>query len=105
MGGLCSLWCERLQQGFFFLSQLGYIIGKENLSKTIKRYYDEFKFKHPTPNDFKRTAEKVSNMELEWYLNDWTRTTNKVDYEIVSYNPESKRASYKKKGLFLCQLS
>ena len=86
-------------KGSVFLSQLGYIIGKENLSKTIKRYYDEFKFKHPTPNDFKRTAEKVSNMELEWYLNDWTRTTNKVDYEIVSYNPGSRGLLIKRKGL------
>ena len=39
-------------------------------------------------------------MELEWYLNDWTRTTNKVDYEIVSYDPEVKRDSYKKKGAY-----
>ena len=56
-------------KGSVFLSQLGYIIGKENLNKTLKRYYEEFKFKHPTPNDFKRVAEKVSDLELEWYLN------------------------------------
>ena len=35
-------------KGSVFLSQLGYIIGKENLDKTLKRYYEEFKFKHPT---------------------------------------------------------
>ena len=69
-------------KGSVFLSQLGYIIGKENLKKTLKRYYDEFKFKHPTPNDFKRVAEKVSDLELEWYLNEWTRTPHKVDYGI-----------------------
>ena len=86
-------------KGSVFLSQLGYIIGKDNLNKTLKRYYEEFKFKHPTPNDFKRVAEKVSDMELEWYLNDWTRTTNKVDYEIVSYNPESRGLLIKRKGL------
>ncbi len=54
-------------KGSVFLSQLGYIIGRKNLAKTIKRYYNEFKFKHPTPNDFKRVAEKVSDLELEWY--------------------------------------
>jgi len=86
-------------KGAVFLSQLGYIIGKEKLSKTIKRYYNEFKFKHPTPNDFKRVAEKVSNMELEWYLNDWTRTTNKVDYRIVSYNKETRGLLIERKGL------
>ena len=78
-------------KGSVFLSQLGYIIGKENLSKTIKRYYNEFKFKHPTPNDFKRVAEKVSDMELEWYLNDWTRTDHKIDYGLDISSLQSDR--------------
>ena len=69
-------------KGAVFLAQLGYIIGKDNLDKTLKRYYDEWKFKHPTPNDFIRIAEKVSGAELDWYLNDWTRTTAKIDYGI-----------------------
>ena len=85
-------------KGAVFLSQLGYIIGKENLSKTIKRYYNEFKFKHPTPNDFKRVAEKVSNLELEWYLNDWTRTTNKVDYDLEIFDKDSRDLSIKRIG-------
>ena len=84
-------------KGSVFLSQLGYIIGKKNLSKTIKRYYNDFKFKHPTPNDFKRVAEKVSGTELEWYLNDWTRTTNKIDYEIVSYNDKTRGVSLRRR--------
>jgi len=48
-----------------------------------------FKFSHPTPNDFKRVAEKVSGMQLEWYLNDWIRTTNTVDYGIQAVEEES----------------
>ena len=85
-------------KGAVFLSQLGYVIGKENLSKTIKRYYNEFKFKHPTPNDFKRVAEKVSDLELEWYLNDWTRTTNKVDYDLDIFDKNSRDLSIKRIG-------
>lgn len=86
-------------KGSVFLSQLGYIIGKDNLNKTIKRYYDEFKFKHPTPNDFKRVAEKVSDLELEWYLNEWTRTAHKVDYAIDISSLESDRVVVlKRKG-------
>lgn len=71
-------------KGSVFLSQLGYVIGQENLMKTIKQYYEDFKFKHPTPNDIKRVAEKVSDMELDWYLTDWTKTTNTIDYGIKS---------------------
>jgi hypothetical protein len=69
-------------KGSVFLSQLGYVIGNDNLMKTLRRYYKEFAFKHPTPNDFIRIAEKVSDTELDWYLNDWTKTTNTVDYGI-----------------------
>ena len=55
-------------KGELFLTQLEYLIGKENLMKTLKRFYSEFKFKHPTPNDIKRTAERVSGANLDWYL-------------------------------------
>jgi len=70
--------------GAIFLNQLEYIIGKENLEKTLKKYFDDFKFTHPTANDFKRVAERVSGIQLEWYLNEWTQTTHKIDYAITS---------------------
>ena len=69
-------------KGELFLTQLIYLIGKENLIKTLRRYYAEFQFKHPTPNDIKRTAERVSGAELDWYLTDWTKTANTIDYGI-----------------------
>ncbi|SFC60571.1 Peptidase family M1 [Flavobacterium phragmitis] len=69
-------------KGSIFLSQLEYVIGKENVDATLKRYFNDFKFKHPTPNDIKRTAERVSGAELDWYLTDWAQTTNTIDYGI-----------------------
>ena len=71
-------------KGEVFLPQLGYIIGESNLKKILKKYFEDFKFKHPTPNDFKRTAEKVSGLQLDWYLNEWTQTTHTIDYAIKS---------------------
>ncbi len=71
-------------KGSIFLSQLGYIIGQDKLMETIHKYFEDFKFKHPVPNDIKRTAEKVSGLELNWYLTDWTQTTNTIDYGIKS---------------------
>lgn len=77
-------------KGEVFLVQLGYIIGQENLNKTIKRYYNDYKFSHPTPNDIKRVAEKVSGANLDWYLLDWTLTTNTIDYAIKSVSEAEK---------------
>jgi aminopeptidase N len=70
-------------KGEIFVSQLNYIIGDENVSKSLKQYYNDFKFKHPTPNDFKRVAEKVSGIHLDWYLNEWVETTHTIDYAIA----------------------
>lgn len=70
-------------KGRMFLNQLNYIIGEENVEKTIKKYYNDFKFKHPTPNDIKRTAEKVSGIQLDWYINEWIETTHTIDYAVA----------------------
>ena len=80
-------------KGSVFLSQLGYVIGNDNLMKTLRRYYKEFAFKHPTPNDFIRIAEKVSGMELGWYLNDWTKTTNTIDYGIKEVSEKDNKTT------------
>ena len=69
-------------KGAVFLAQLGYVIGQDDLMESLRRYYSDFKFKHPTPNDFIRSAEKISGMELDWYLLDWTQTTNTIDYGV-----------------------
>ncbi|CAM3921662.1 MULTISPECIES: M1 family metallopeptidase [Flavobacterium] len=79
-------------KGEVFLAQLGYIIGVENLMKTIKRYYSDYKFTHPTPNDIKRTAEKISGANLDWYLVDWTQTTNTIDYAINEVTDENNKS-------------
>ena len=73
-------------KGNIFLSQLEYIIGEENVAKTLKKYFNDFSFKHPTPNDIKRSAEKVSGIHLDWYLNEWTQTTHTIDYGVKSVN-------------------
>ena len=77
-------------KGTVFLTQLGYLIGAENMMKTLKRYYHDYKFTHPTPIDFKRSAERVSGAVLDWYLVDWTQTTNTIDYGIKEIKDNGK---------------
>jgi hypothetical protein len=87
-------------KGSIFLSQLRYVIGEEKLAETIKRYYNDFKFKHPAPNDIKRSAERVSGANLDWYLVDWTQTLNTIDYGIkaVTENGDQTMVSLERIG-------
>ena len=75
-------------KGCVFLAQLGYVIGQDKLAETIKRFYADYKFTHPTPNDIKRTAEKVTGAHLDWYLTDFAQTTNTIDYKIKEVKEE-----------------
>ena len=69
-------------KGAMFLMQLGYIIGEDILFKGLKRYYNEWKFKHPDEYDFIRIMEKESRMELDWYIDYWIKTTHTIDYSL-----------------------
>ncbi|MCK8480420.1 M1 family metallopeptidase [Psychroserpens algicola] len=84
-------------KGCVFLVQLGYIIGEENLDKALKRYFNEWAFKHPKPIDFIRVAEKVSGLELDWYLIDFAQTTNTIDYAVKK--PRGKTVTLERIGL------
>jgi len=76
-------------KGNIFLSQLEYIIGAENVANGLKKYFADFSFKHPTPNDVKRSMEKVSGIHLDWYLNEWTQTIHTIDYGIKSVDEKN----------------
>ncbi|WP_140937904.1 M1 family metallopeptidase [Sphingobacterium lumbrici] len=80
---------EAYNKGAVLAQQLGYIIGQENLNKTFLTFYEHWKFKHPTPNDFKRIAEEVSGINLKWYFNLFINTTRKIDYAITEVTSNS----------------
>jgi hypothetical protein len=71
-------------KGAVFMVQLGYIVGDQVLDKILLEYYHEWRFKHPNPNDFFRVAEKVSNIQLDWYEDFWIKSIKKIDYGIDS---------------------
>lgn len=70
--------------GAIFLHQLKYIIGENNFYSGMRRYYNTWKFRHPEPNDFVRVMEKVSGVQLHWYLRYFINTTKTIDYAIRS---------------------
>lgn len=69
-------------KGAVFIAQLGYIVGDSVRDKILLAYYNNWRFKHPNPNDFIRIAEKVSGMELDWYKEYWIYTTKMIDYAV-----------------------
>jgi hypothetical protein len=78
-------------KGAVFLNQLGYIIGEQVLERGMKRYFNEWKYKHPNPTDFKRILEKESGLELDWYWEFFLGTTKTIDYSIKQVTPNGRK--------------
>lgn len=69
-------------KGEVLLAQLAYILGEEVRDRALKVYFETWKFKHPTPIDFKRVMERASGIELDWYFEYFEQSTHTIDYSI-----------------------
>lgn len=78
-------------KGNVFLYQLSYVIGSETFDRAFRRYFNTYKLKHPTPDDFMRIMEKESGLVLDWYYEQWIYTTNAIDYGIKEVNEQGDR--------------
>ncbi|MBK7128647.1 MAG: M1 family metallopeptidase [Crocinitomicaceae bacterium] len=72
------------------------IIGRELFDFAFKTYATRWMFKHPTPEDFFRTMEDASGIDLDWFWRGWFYTTDYVDisvnsvkwFQLNTHNPE-----------------
>lgn len=58
------------------------VMGPELFDHAFKTYSQRWKFKHPTPEDFFRTMEDASAVDLDWYWRGWFYTTDYVDIGV-----------------------
>ncbi|WP_424495039.1 M1 family metallopeptidase [Salinimicrobium sp. GXAS 041] len=58
------------------------VMGKELFDYSFKTYAQRWMFKHPTPEDFFRTMEDASAVDLDWFWRGWFYTTDYVDIAL-----------------------
>lgn len=58
------------------------VMGKELFDHAFKTFSKRWMFKHPTPEDFFRTMEDASAVDLDWFWRGWFYTTDYVDIGI-----------------------
>jgi hypothetical protein len=77
------------------------VMGKELFDHAFKTYAQRWMFKHPTPEDFFRTMEDASAVDLDWFWRSWFYTTDYVDIGVkgvkkyyVSNDPSPQMQKY-----------
>ena len=69
------------------------VLGRELFDFAYQTYARRWAFKHPTPEDFFRTMEDASGVDLDWFWKGWFFSTDHVDISIESvkkYNIDTK---------------
>ena len=62
------------------------VMGRELFDYAFATYSHRWMFKHPTPEDFFRTMEDASSIDLDWFWRGWFYTTDNVDIGIKEVN-------------------
>ena len=58
------------------------VMGHELFDHAFRTYSKRWKFKHPTPEDFFRTMEDASSVDLDWFWRGWFYTSDFNDIGI-----------------------
>lgn len=57
-------------------------LGDTLFDKCMHQFFEDWKFKHPTLQDWRNTLEEVSGKKLGWFFNEYYQTTAKADLKI-----------------------
>ncbi len=82
------------------------IMGRELFDYAFKEYCRRWAFRHPTPEDFFRSMEDASAVDLDWFWRGWFYTTEHCDMNLKSvreftingHDPKVEKALLKSKA-------
>jgi hypothetical protein len=80
-------------KGEIFFLTLERFIGFEKLMKIFKKYYDEYKFKHPTAQDFFRILRLNCKQDLSWFIDGFYYGASLCDYQILNFSSKDNNYS------------
>jgi hypothetical protein len=81
------------------------VMGRELFDYAFKEYARRWAFKHPTPDDFFRTMEDASAVDLDWFWRGWFYGTDHCDMALAdvkmmrinTHDPVTEKGMDKKK--------
>ncbi len=64
------------------LYNLQYVLGDSLFQAAMQNYVQRWKFAHPYPEDFRESIISFTNVDLNWFFDQWLETSKVIDYSI-----------------------
>ncbi len=71
---------DKAAAGFNYLRAY---LGDSLFDSSMQNYYENWKFRHPQPDDLRNVFESTTGKDLSWFFDDFLGTTKRLDYKIV----------------------
>ncbi len=59
-------------------------LGDEKYDAAMQKYFEEWHFKHPMPEDFRKVMERETGKDLSWFFDGLINSTKKLDYKVTN---------------------
>ncbi|MBX7218811.1 MAG: M1 family metallopeptidase [Blastocatellia bacterium] len=66
------------------LRMLENYLGEAVMTRILRTYFERWRFRHPASQDFFDVANEVSGQNLDWFFDQYFRSTKVLDYAIES---------------------
>ena len=84
------------------LYNLRYVLGNDLFTAAMQHYFDQWKFCHPYPEDFRNSIIQFTHVDLNWFFDEWLETAKTIDYGIKKVKQigtsDQYRITFKRKG-------
>ncbi|HEY8399726.1 MAG TPA: M1 family metallopeptidase, partial [Cytophagaceae bacterium] len=68
------------------MKYLAAYLGQKRFDAAMQQYYEQWKFKHPYPEDMQQVFEEVTGENLDWFFKGLIQTTEKLNISIKHIN-------------------
>ncbi len=64
------------------LAYLAEYLGKDKVDKSVREFYDTYKLKRVSPEDFVIILKANSDKGIDWFFSDYVNTSDRIDFKI-----------------------
>jgi hypothetical protein len=75
------------------LRTLQKILGDKTFAKIMRAYFERWRFRHPSTNDFRAVVNEVAGRDMNWFFDQFVYSSNLLDYAVDSVSSEKVRMS------------
>ncbi|MGB0429796.1 MAG: M1 family metallopeptidase [Bacteroidia bacterium] len=83
------------QKTGYYLDYLEDYLGQSVFDSCMHTFFNKWKFKHPSPDDFKTHFETISAQNLDWFFVEMLQNDNRIDYAVKALDNQKLKLTNK----------